>query len=186
MDEDQGKDPPPASPAPAARGASALRDMVGRWTEEIAAIVGRTPARRRKPGSSTRRGIRLRRPRETASDVHARVVTAFAAACGTGDLNTLVSLLDPDATVLSDGGGRVCAAPNPIHGADRISCFVLGALSQRPGLDATPQSVNGRTGLVLRRDGIVSGVVSFDVRGEKITDVWLVLNPDKLRSWNRS
>ncbi|MFE4958023.1 RNA polymerase subunit sigma-24 [Streptomyces sp. NPDC056653] len=176
----------PESLTPAARVAFVLRNMFALSFGEIAAIVGRTPQMCRKLASSAWRHVRHRRRREIASDVHTRIVTAFRAACDTGDLTTLVSLLDPDATTLSDGGGKVRAALNPIHGAERTARFMLGVLVQHPELEATLQSVNGKTGLVLRHDTAVSGVVSFHVQNEKITDIWVVLNPDKLRSWNRS
>ncbi|MFF0288762.1 nuclear transport factor 2 family protein [Streptomyces sp. NPDC005262] len=173
---------------PAARVAFVLRDMVALSFGGIAAIVCRIPQMCRKLASCACRHVRerCRRGRETASEVHTRVVTAFWAACDTGDLAALVSLLDPDATTLSDGGGKVRAALKPIHGADRTARFMLAALLHHPKLRATLQSVNGKTGLVLRHGTTVSGVVSFHVQDEKITDVWLVLNPDKLRSWNRS
>lgn len=176
----------PASLTPAARVAFVLRDMVALSFGGIAAIVGRTPQMCGRLVFAACRRVRDRHRRETASDAHTRIVTAFWAACDTGDLAALVSLLHPDATTLSDGGGKVRAALKPIHGADRTARFVLAALLQYPKLRATLQSVNGKAGLVLRHDTTVSGVVSFHVRDEKITDVWLVLNPDKLRSWNRS
>ncbi|MGW1734344.1 sigma factor-like helix-turn-helix DNA-binding protein [Streptomyces sp. NPDC001999] len=169
---------------PAARAAFVLRDMFALSFGEIAAVVGRSPQMCRNVASSACRYVRDRRRQETASDVHTRVVTAFWAACDTRDLAALVSLLDPEATTLSDGGGKVRAALKPIHGADRTARFMLAALLQYPKLEATLQSVNGKTGLVLRHETTVSGVVSLHVQGEKITDVWLVLNPDKLRSWN--
>ncbi|WP_326743575.1 RNA polymerase subunit sigma-24 [Streptomyces sp. NBC_00121] len=169
---------------PAARAAFVLRDMFALSFGEIAAVVGRSPQMCRNVASSACRYVRDRRRQETASDVHTRVVTAFWAACDTRDLAALVSLLDPEATTLSDGGGKVRAALKPIHGADRTARFMLAALLQYPKLEATLQSVNGKTGLVLRHETTVSGVVSFHVQAEKITDVWLVLNPDKLRSWN--
>lgn len=176
----------PASLTPAARIVFVLRDRVALSFGGIAAIVGRAPQMGGKLASAVCRRVRDRRRRETASDVHTRIVTAFWAACDTGNLATLVSLLDPDATALSDGGGKVRAALKPIHGADRTARFMLAALFQYPKLRATLQSVNGKTALVLRHDTTVSGVVSFHVQDEKITHVWLVLNPDKLRSWNSS
>ena len=172
----------PASPA--ARVAFVLRDMVALSFGGIAAIVGRTPQMCGRLAFAACRQLRDRHRRESASDVHTRIVTAFWAACDTRDLAALVSLLDPEATTLSDGGGKVRAALKPIHGADRTARFMLAALLQYPKLEATLQSVNGKTGLVLRHETTVSGVVSFHVQAEKITDVWLVLNPDKLRSWN--
>ncbi|WP_406405204.1 RNA polymerase subunit sigma-24 [Streptomyces sp. NBC_01643] len=174
------------SPTPVARLAFVLRDMFVLSSGEIAGIVGRTSRICRQRASVAWRHVRDRGRRETASDVHTRIVTAFRGACDTGDLTALVSLLDPEATALSDGGGKVRAALNPIHGAERTARFMLGVLLQHPAPEATLQSVNGKTGLVLRHDTAVSGVVSFHVQDEKITDVWLVLNPDKLRGWNRS
>ncbi|GAA1016283.1 hypothetical protein Aple_020730 [Acrocarpospora pleiomorpha] len=129
---------------------------------------------------------RIRRPRQATPQEHHRVVTAFWSACETGDVNALISLLDPYAITLSDGGGKVRTALHPIRGADRTAHFMLGALSHQPALEATLRSVNGKTGLVLRHASVVSAVVSFQVRNEKITHVWVVLNPDKLRSWHHS
>ncbi|WP_327365336.1 RNA polymerase subunit sigma-24 [Streptomyces sp. NBC_01217] len=169
------------------RAVFALHDMLALpFGGSAVIVVGRTRQMCRKLASFARRRVCDRCRRESASDAHTRIVTAFWAACDLGDLAALVSLLDPDATMLSDGGGKVRAALHPVHGADRTARFMLAALSRHPRLKATLQSVNGKTGLILRHGTTVSGVVSFHVKKEKITDVWLVLNPDKLRSWNQS
>ena len=52
---------------------------------------------------------------------HDRVVRAFAAASRSGDLRRLTAVLDPGVVLRSDGGGRVTAARNPVHGADRVA-----------------------------------------------------------------
>ncbi|MER6978514.1 hypothetical protein [Streptomyces carpinensis] len=173
-------------PLPPAGGtAFALGDLLALPLKEVIAIAGRTPRAGRKLASWVRRHIGERRRRETVSGVRTRVVAAFRTACHTGDLATVLSLLDRDVTLIGDGGGKGHAPLNPIHGADRTARFLLGGLWQQPGVETTLHSVNGGTGLVLRHDDRVCGVVSFTVRHEKITAVWLVLNPDKLRSWNR-
>lgn len=46
------------------------------------------------------------------------------------------------------------------------------------------QSVNGQAGLVVRCVDRVSAVATFSVDGGRVTAIWLVLNPDKLRHWN--
>jgi RNA polymerase sigma-70 factor (ECF subfamily) len=48
------------------------------------------------------------------------------------------------------------------------------------------QSVNGRTGLVVRYDRQVAAVIGLDITGGRVVQVWVILNPDKLRSWNRT
>ncbi|MEQ4717627.1 hypothetical protein [Nonomuraea sp. B19D2] len=58
-------------------------------------------------------------------------------------------------------------------------------LAGQPGADVAPGSVNGRTGLVLRRAGMAVAVVSVSVAGAQVTALWIVLNPDKLQHWHR-
>jgi RNA polymerase sigma-70 factor (ECF subfamily) len=43
--------------------------------------------------------------------------------------------------------------------------------------------VNGQPGLVAQRDGVTVAVYAFRITRDRITDIWVVLNPDKLRPW---
>ncbi|MEU4231655.1 nuclear transport factor 2 family protein [Nonomuraea sp. NPDC026600] len=117
---------------------------------------------------------------------HDRVARRFAAACDTGDTAALRAVLATDAVVVSDGGGKLRAAIHPTHGADAVARFVTALLTGQPGTDVAVASVNGRTGLVLRRAGQAVAVVGVSVAGAEVTAVWIVLNPDKLRRWHRS
>jgi hypothetical protein len=45
------------------------------------------------------------------------------------------------------------------------------------------RTVNGQPGLVAQRNGITVAVVAFDVAGDRIKHIWVMLNPDKLRPW---
>jgi RNA polymerase sigma-70 factor (ECF subfamily) len=93
----------------------------------------------------------------------------------------LTALLSQEVTLWSDGGGKVRAALNPIHGADKVSRFLLGLLAKAPpslALDFAP--VNGRAGVIVRIDGHISHVLSIDAVAGRITAVHIVANPDKL------
>jgi RNA polymerase sigma-70 factor (ECF subfamily) len=127
----------------------------------------------------------LRRSTQTMLDTHTRVVRRFAAACESGDTAAMEAVLAADAVVVSDGGGKVRAAVRPVHGASEAARFVAALLTGQPGTDLAVEPVNGRAGLVLRRVGQTVAVVSLSVAGAKVTAVWVVLNPDKLRSWHR-
>ena len=127
---------------------------------------------------------RLRRSTQTMLNKHARVVRRFAAACESGDTAALEAVLAADAVVVNDGGGKVRAAVHPVHGASEAARFVAALLIGEPGTDLAVEPVNGRTGLVLRRTGQAVAVVSLSVAGAEVTAVWVVLNPDKLRSWH--
>ena len=108
---------------------------------------------------------------------------AFAMASGDGDLATLVSLLAPDVTLISDGGGQVSAARNPVVGSDRVARFVRGITAKSTDLSWSIEAVNSLSGIVIRRGGQVFGVIGFDTADGVVADIWIVLNPDKLRHW---
>ncbi|AWS42272.1 RNA polymerase subunit sigma [Streptosporangium sp. 'caverna'] len=116
---------------------------------------------------------------------HDRVARRFAAACATGDAAALRAVLTAEAMVVSDGGGKLRAAVRPTCGADAVARFVTALLAGQPGTEVAVASVNGRTGLALRRAGQAVAVVSLSVAGTKVTAVWIVLNPDKLQRWHR-
>jgi RNA polymerase sigma-70 factor (ECF subfamily) len=59
-------------------------------------------------------------------------------------------------------------------------------LSGQPRTKLAVEAVNGRTGLVLRRDGLTAVVVvSFSIDIAEVVQLWIVHNPDKLHGWHR-
>jgi hypothetical protein len=64
---------------------------------------------------------------------HAQLISAFAAATQSGDLNALTQLLASDVRIMTDGGGKVRAALNVIDGADHAAQFLVDATRKRPG-----------------------------------------------------
>jgi hypothetical protein len=44
-------------------------------------------------------------------------------------------------------------------------------------------TVNGRPGLVGRQDGVTVTVFAFAVAEGRITHIWAIRNPEKLRPW---
>jgi Ohr subfamily peroxiredoxin len=114
---------------------------------------------------------------------HDLVARRFAAACQAGDPEALREVLAADAIVVSDGGGKVRVAVRPTYGADAVARVVTALLIDQPGTELAIGSVNGRTGLVLRRSGKAVAVVSVSVAGAEVTAVWIILNPDKLQRW---
>lgn len=109
------------------------------------------------------------------------VIHRFATAYRAGSSAAIRSLLAAEVTAVSDGGGRVPAAVEPIHGAAQVTRCLTDLL--RPELVLTVEAVNGQPGVVLRDAGRVVAVVSLQVSGAKVAAVWIVLNPDKLRHW---
>ncbi|GIL30984.1 RNA polymerase sigma factor SigJ [Actinocatenispora comari] len=169
---------------PAQRVALILHDVFGYSFAEIGEITGRTPAACRELASVARRRIRTGRHPVTPVAAQADLVREFKQAWQAQDIDGLVRLLDPDAVFTADGGGLVRAALEPVTGGERIAQYVV-ALSGRlaDGITMTETSVNGQPGLMIRQHDAVVSVYAFDVADDRITRIWAVRNPDKLRRW---
>ena len=174
------------SMTPAERVAFVLHDVFALAFTEVAEVVDRSPAACRQLAASARRRVAAGRRRQAPRTQHAATIRAFEAAARSGDIAGLVAVLDPDVELRSDGGGVISAARRPVLGADRVSRFLLGALSQAP--DATIDLVETGDGLgfAVRLDGQVSSVATFDVHEGRVTAVRMMRNPAKLTQWLRS
>ncbi len=122
------------SMTPAERVAFVLHDVFGYSFAEIAEITGRTPAACRQLASSARRRVRASEAPASPAARQAGIVRKFKQAWQANDIEALVGLLDPDATVIADGGGLVRrgASPDRRRRADR-------ALSHRHSPPGTQQ-----------------------------------------------
>jgi RNA polymerase sigma-70 factor (ECF subfamily) len=166
--------------SPAERTAFLLHDVFGMAFEEVADVVGRTPAAVRQLASRARRHVEDGRPRFPPTQAEQqRLVTAFAAACGNGDVQQLAALLDPDVVWRADGGGKVTAAYPAAGGAQTVARMLL-ALARRPPRSMRMAAVNGAPGLVMRdADGVLT-VIAITVDAGRITALDVMRNPDKL------
>jgi RNA polymerase sigma factor (sigma-70 family) len=174
------------SMTPAERVAFILHDVFRYSFAEVAGIVGRTPAACRQLASSARRRIRASQGLPAPAAQQAGLVRDFKQAWETGDINALIGLLDPTATMTADGGGLVNAALRPVEGGEQIARYVADLASRAPRLAFLERTVNGQPGLVAQQDGVTVTVFAFDVAGDRIKHIWAVRNPDKLRPWATS
>jgi RNA polymerase sigma-70 factor (ECF subfamily) len=171
------------SMTPAQRVALILHDVFRYSFAEVAEIVGRTPAACRQLASSARRRIRASQPPATPTARQAGIVRDFKQAWDAKDISALIGLLDPGATVIADGGGLVSAALRPVEGGEQIARYLVDLAGRATGLTILERTVNGQPGLVAQQDGVTVTVFAFDVAGDRITHIWAVRNPDKLRPW---
>ncbi|MGA8117129.1 MAG: RNA polymerase sigma factor SigJ [Actinocatenispora sp.] len=171
------------SMTPAERVAFVLHDVFRYAFADVADIVGRSPAACRQLASSARRRIRTSQAPATPTTQRASVVRNFKRAWEAKDIDALIGLLDPDATVLADGGGLANTVRHPIEGAEQVARYAVGVASNVPDLTILERRVNGQPGLVVQQAGVTVSVVAFDVAGDRITRIWGVRNPEKLRPW---
>ncbi|MFE5614610.1 RNA polymerase sigma factor SigJ [Streptomyces sp. NPDC056463] len=172
------------SMTPAERVAFVLHDVFRYPFAEVAAIVDRTPAACRQLASSARRRVRAARAPAAATAGQAGLVRDFKEAWEARDIGALVGLLDPEATMTADGGGLVGTVLRPVEGAGPIARYLIHIADKAPGLTLLERAVNGRPGLVAQHAGVTVTVAAFDVTEARVTRIWAVRNPEKLRAWS--
>jgi ketosteroid isomerase-like protein len=158
-----------------------LHDMFELPFEEIAPMVGRSPAAARQLASRARRRVRGAEIPAPDPDLarQRNVVDAFFLAARGGDFDALVALLDPDVVLLADFGARRPAASTVIHGAAAVARQALmGAL---PAAHLHPALVNGAAGVVVTVGGRPFAVLGFTVAQGKIGEIDAIADPERVR-----
>lgn len=161
---------------PPQRAVYVLHTAFGVPYSEIAGILGRSAGDCRQLHHRAAEALAGRARFSTDPREHARLLAGFVAAARDGDVARLERLLHRDVVVWSDGGGRVSAARNPIHGSARAGRF-FAAILGRP-FAAVPAALNGAPALVIASRHRYT--LSLAVSGGRIEAVYLVANPEKL------
>lgn len=167
---------------PDQRAAFLMREVLGYEYAQIAATLGAQEAACRQWVARAKRHIEAGRPRFEADAAHAgELAERFRRACADGDVEALLLLLADDATLWSDGGGKLRAAIRPVYGADRVSRFLAGIARKRdPRATLQRATLNGQPGLVSVLDGQVRMAAGLDIVDGVVCGVRIVVNPDKL------
>ncbi|HEY0505783.1 MAG TPA: RNA polymerase sigma-70 factor [Lysobacter sp.] len=169
--------------APEARAAFLLHEVFEADYAQIAAILGKSEAACRQIVRRAKQQLREERPRYTvSSEVHRHLLQRFLDALAQGNLEGMKDLMAESATLVGDGGGIVSSFPEPMVGGERIAAFLFApTLRPEQGLRLEPTMINGRLGLLRYMDGKLESAQSFETDGERIVQVFVQRNPEKLR-----
>ena len=181
--------------SPLERAVFVLREAFGYTHAEIADILDRNEAAIRQLAIRARNHVQERRPR-FASDqaTRQRVTERFVEAATRGDLPALLEVLAPGVTLVADGGGLVRAPRVPIHGADAVAGFLvsvsraetLASFLHLPSADQLPEvrivqlELNGEPGVAVFTGERPITAIVLEVGDERVQNVQLVANPEKL------
>jgi RNA polymerase sigma-70 factor, ECF subfamily len=158
--------------APAERLAFVLHDMFAVPFDDIAPIVGRSPAAARQLASRGRRRVQGAAPDPGADLTRQReIVGAFLTAARNGDFDALLEALDPDVVVRSNGTEAVRGAAVV---AGRAFPFTRIAQVTLPAL------INGAAGVVTAADGRPITLLRFTITGAKIVAIDLIDDPRRV------
>lgn len=169
--------------SPVERAVFLLREVFDYDYDAIAQIVGKSEANCRQLHSRAKKHIHCGRPRFTPPpQEQQQLVSKLFVAMQRGDSDAFAALLAEDVELRSDGGGKAAAATQPLHGRATVMRFLLGIYSRRPpNTTAEFTEVNGAPALVVRVDGKLENVMSFEINGASISAIRIVRNPEKLR-----
>jgi RNA polymerase sigma-70 factor (TIGR02957 family) len=172
---------------PEERAVFVLREVFGFGYAEIGAALGRSDVSARQLAHRAREHVQARRPRFEVDTGQQREVTQrFLDAAVGGDLDRLLTVLAPDVTLVSDGGGQVKAALRPVTGAAKVARFIA-AISARPyqGFEISEMNlelaeINGAPGALVMAGGRTIIAISWLVAGGQVTAIQIISSPDKL------
>jgi len=170
---------------PEQRAALLLHDVFDYSHEEVADVIGKSPAATRQLASRARAQLEQERPRFRSSAERQRELAGhFFDAVEAGDLSGLEALLADDVVLRGDGGGKAPALARPLQGRNRAARALRNwgrAMGNFPGIRIERVEFNGQPGGIIRLgDGRVVSAMAVESDGERITRIQSVVNPDKL------
>ena len=158
--------------APAERLAFVLHDMFGVPFDDIAPIVGRSPAAARQLASRARRRVQgVPQVLDTDLTRQRAIADAFLTAARNGDFDALLEALDPDVVVRSNGAEAV-------RGAAAVAGRALGGA--RFAQVSLPALINGGVGVVIAADRMPISLLAFTITGTKIVAIDVIDNPGRI------
>ncbi len=147
---------------PAERVAFVLHDLFDLPFDDIAPVVGRTPAAARQLASRARRRLRGADTPQADSRRKHEIVAAFLAASRGGDFEALLKLLDPEVVARTDPATAV-------RGADEVAKIFAGRAKA-----AQVALIDGEPGLVWAVRKVPQVLFEFTIEGDRITAIDLV------------
>jgi RNA polymerase sigma-70 factor (ECF subfamily) len=170
--------------SPAERVAFILHDTFALPFEEIAAVLGRSPAAARQLASRARRAVRGAGAAPADLAEKRNVVEAFLAALRAGDVQGLIAVLAPDVVVHADAAATGSGAAREIRGAAN---WARGAVAfARHARFVSPALVDDEAALVWAPRGRLQRVVRFAITAGRISAAEIIADPARLRAMNVS
>ncbi|MET7294637.1 RNA polymerase sigma-70 factor [Streptomyces griseoloalbus] len=170
--------------SPLERAVFVLREAFGFPYADIAAVLDRGEPAVRQLAGRARKHVEERRPRYRVDPAQRRDLTErFLAAAAGGDLAGLMELLAPDVRLVGDSGGKSRAPLRVLESADHVGRFLVGVAGKGvPDLTVRFLELNAGPAVLVLSGGKPDSVVQLDVADGRVRAVYVIRNPDKLRS----
>ncbi len=169
--------------SPDERAVFVLREVFGFDYGEIADAVGKPTPTVRQVAHRAREHVRARRKRFDNVDPqrNAQITAQFLVTAASGDVEALMAMLAPDATWMADSGGKASAARRPVVGADKVARAITGLMRKAgTGMRVELVTCNSAPAVLFYLDDEPAMVVTLEIADDKITNFYVMRNPDKL------
>jgi RNA polymerase sigma-70 factor (ECF subfamily) len=170
--------------SPLERAVFVLREAFGYPYADIATMLDRGEPAVRQLAARARKHVDERRPRYEVDPAQRRDLTErFLAAAAEGDLAGLMAMLAPDVRLVGDSGGKAQAPLRILENADNVGRFVVAVAEKGvPEMSFRFLELNGGPAVLVLSGDTPDSVLQVDVSAGRIRSVYIVRNPDKLRS----
>ncbi|WP_405970911.1 RNA polymerase sigma-70 factor [Streptomyces sp. NBC_00988] len=170
--------------SPLERAVFVLREAFGYPYADIAAMLDRGEPAVRQLAGRARKHVDERRPRYEVDPAQRRDLTErFLAAAAEGDLAGLMKMLAPDVRLIGDSGGKSKAPLRILESADNVGRFLVAVAAKGiPEMSFRFLELNGGPAVLILSGDTPDSVFQVDVSAGRIRSVYIVRNPDKLRS----
>ncbi|MCF6410010.1 RNA polymerase sigma-70 factor [Pseudalkalibacillus salsuginis] len=170
--------------SPVERAVFVLREAFAYDYGDIAGILEKTEVNCRKIYSRAKRKLKNDLPVHPENTERVDLlVRTFIKASMTGNFEEFIDILTEDVVLVTDGGGKVISALNPIVNKQRVSAFLKGISGKGSFIGGLlPVMVNGQKGILQVKEGHPIKVICFelDSKQKNIRRIFIVSNPDKL------
>lgn len=168
---------------PKERAAYLLHEIFEQSYADVARTLEIEEAACRKLVQRARANVEQEKVRHvTPAEQQDQLLAAFETALTEGRTAPLAALLSEQIALRADGGGKVTAVAEALHGRDAVLGFIESVLHPACRNDHwTVVDLNGSRGVILERDGRIEAAVSFGYdENDRLRDIFIMRNPDKL------
>lgn len=167
--------------SPDERAVLLLREVLDFTYSEIANIIDKKEENCRKIFSRAKQKIAPIEGESINYTVNKSMIDRFIEAFQTQNINGLLELLSEKVTLYSDGGGKVNAATRPIVSLSNVVALLYGIFKKLPNdFYFEVKNVNTQPAIVIYIDGTIQSILSFYIYNDKINEIYITLNPEKL------
>ena len=165
-----------------------LHDIFDFSHKEVADIVNTSVQNSRQLSSRANKKLKIDKSSFTPSkDEHIQLTNSFLEAVKIGDFDNLKKIFSDEIKFHSDGGGKAVAFRKVLYKDSRyISEFFVNNVSklileENEGSRVETRWFNGSLGVIVVHKNCIVTAFSFEIRNTKISAVYALRNPDKLK-----